>query len=290
MSVDTQTTTTQKGRTCPIHNPWLRLALVAVLALLVGFGAGFLVFRGLPGQVAGKTVLSEQELTAEVASYTYKGATHKVTAKEVLENSGTLESAKTEDGNYTIPAPTVVVSYIQNKIMLSVAAERGVTVSDDELNEFASKTFGTSDFAALASSYQVSEDTVKSALRDSAVMNKFRDMIVGEQLPAMPSAPNAPETGKEEEPDTQYAEYIATLAGDEWDAEKHTWKRTDGEYYKALSTYEITDKATYAAAQVAYNLASSKYSETYTSISKKWTTTTREIFSQSSVYLATLVS
>lgn len=270
---------------------------ICVVALVVGVLCGHFLLggagSGAPAGVAlqGKTTLSTQELDSTIATYTYNGQTTNITAREVIEQNSSVDAAANEDGTYNVPVASDVVAYAQNAVVLADAAAQGITATDDETAAFAEQMFGTSDYATIASNYGIDEEIAKSTIADSATMSKLRDSVVSVELPEQPTAPSEPEEGAEDTPTADYASYIIGLVGDEWDSEAGTWARQDGDYYATLSSYEITnDSATYAAAEAAYQVASSKYSEAATQVSEEWMTYTRNLLSNATVQVGSLVA
>ena len=261
-----------------------------VIAVVVGVLAGhFLLGGGSTISLSGKTALAEDQLDSTIATYTYDGKTTNVTAREVILVNSTLDNAKDDDGNYTVPTADEVISYVRNAIVSVAAEKEGITVTDDEVAEYASSTMGSDDYATIASQYGIDEDTAKSTLKASAIMVKLRNSVVTTELPATPTAPDSPADGQEDVATADYASYIINLAGDEWDSENNTWASTDGDYYAALSTYTITnDSATYAAAQAAYYVASSKYSSAYSSISTQWLAYVNTLLANATIQIGSL--
>lgn len=274
----------------------VHLVVAAAVALVVGLAAGGFggrLSQGSAGVISlsGKTTLSEGELNSTIATFTYNGTTHNVTAREVIEQNSSIESAANDDGTYNVPNPDDVVYYAQSEVILLDAQSRGITVSDDEVAAYAEQYFGTSDYATIASTYGLDEGTAKSVLTDSTLRVKLRDEVVSTTMPEMPTAPTEPAEGAEDTPTAEYAAYIIALVGDEWDSATGTWATTDGEYYATLSSYEITnDSATYAAAEAAYNVAYGNYSTAATEVSTEWTAYVNNLFSNTSMQLGSLVS
>ncbi len=261
-----------------------------VIAVVVGVLAGhFLLGGGSTISLSGKTALAEDQLDSTIATYTYDGKTTNVTAREVILVNSTLDNAKDDDSNYTVPTADEVISYVRNAIVSAAAEKEGITVTDDEIAEYANSTMGSDDYATIASQYGIDEDTAKSTLKASAIMVKLRNSVVTTELPATPTAPDSPAEGQEDVATADYASYIINLAGDEWDSENNTWASTDGDYYTALSTYTITnDSATYAAAQAAYYVASSKYSSAYSSISTQWLAYVNTLLANATIQIGSL--
>ena len=262
---------------------------IAVVALVVGVLAGHFLLGGSSISLSGKTTLTGDQLDSTIATYTYNGKTVDVTARNVIAQSKSVDSAANDDGTYNVPVADDVVSYARNAIVLQAAKDKGLTVSDDELSDYANKMFNTDDYSTIASNYGIDEDTAKQTISDSCLMSKLRDSVVTATVPEQPTKPDAPADGAEDTPTADYAAYIINLAGDEWDSANNTWARTDGDYYNALSSYEITnDSATYAAAQAAYYVAYSNYSSAYSDYSSQWTTYVNSLLSNATIQLGSL--
>ena len=278
-------------RTLPVP-AWVALCVVA---LVVGVLGGYFLLGGASGgsiSLDGRTTLSAGELDSAVAAYTYDGQRTSITAREVLTNGGaTLDSLANDDGTYNVPAASDVLVYAQNKIILADAEKRGITASDEEVSDYAEQMTGSADLATIAELYGIDEDTVYDTFVESVTVTKLRDAVCETELPAQPTEPTEPEEGAEETPTADYASYIIALLGDEWDSEAGTWARTDGDYYATLSTYEITnDAATYAAAEAAYNVAYSAYSDASTKLTEEWTTYTGNLLSHATIQIGTLAA
>ncbi|OUO47744.1 hypothetical protein B5F79_02705 [Olsenella sp. An285] len=263
-----------------------------VALVVVALAVGLLVGRFLPGDagaiaLSGKTELAASELDSAIAAYTYKGETVKVTAREVIDEMGGTEDTANDDGTYTVPAASDVVTYAQNQIILADAEDRGLTATDEETDELAEQTFGTADYDSISSTYGYDRDYIATM----ATITKLRDAVVDVTLPEQPTAPDSPEDGQEDVATAEYASYVIDLLGDEWDAEAGTWARTDGEYYATLSSYEFTaDAATYDVAQAAYQVAYGAYSDAYTELSNEWVAYTRSLLSNATIQLGSLVA
>ena len=149
--------------------------------------------------------------------------------------------------------------------------------------------FKTTDVSQVASAYKLSEDVAKKLINDAVIMKKYRDSVLTTTLPDAPQAPTAPEDGNSETTSQEYAQYIIGLAGDEWDAKNNTWASQDGDYYKQLSAYSISnDSASYAAAQTAYQVAMSKYSAVASKASQEWSQKINEILGKASIAVYSL--
>ena len=268
------------------------LAGCAIVALVVGILIGkFALGGGVAGGSLGKTSLTEAELDTVVATYTYNGTSHDVTAREVIEASTSLEAALQSDGTYMLPTADDTLAFARNQILSAECEARGITVTEEEVTEYATETLGPADFATIAANYGLTEDVAKSLIENAAAMAKLREQVVTTQLPEYPAAPTAPEDGSSDAASADYAAYIIALAGDEWDAENNTWASTDGTFYTALSAYPISNEsATYEAATAAYYVAASNYSAVSQQVSAEWTAFVNSIFGGASIQLGSLVA
>lgn len=270
--------------------PTAAWVVIAVVALAIGVAAGHFLLGGA-GTISlnGRTTLSAGELDSTVATYTVDGRTVSVTAREVLEeSSGDAELAANEDGTYDVPSASDVLTYAQNQIILADADARGLTATDDEVDEFVSTNLGT-DLATLATSWGIDEDAARSVVADAVTMRKLQDEVATTELPEQPTAPSEPAEGAEDEPTAEYAQYVIGLLGDEWDADANDWARTDGTYYATLSGYEISnDAATYAAASAAYSVASSAYQQAYNQVSEELSAYTDALLSKATIQIGSL--
>ncbi len=289
---------------------------IAVATLVIGILIGHFVMGGGAGAALNKTKLTESELNTVVANYSYKGKTNQITAKEVIEQNGSLDASKDEEGNFAVPTADTVVTYARNRIISSAADAEGVNVSDEDIAKYAEETLGTKDYASIASSYGMTEDQVKELLKQSAQMNALRDKVVngGEagEAPEQPEQPEAKTTddegnelddeGKQQAQDEankkmekKYFDYIVKLAGDQWDAKAGKWKAEDSSYATALSTDDLKgqfkkDSASYNAANAAYMVAYQEYSTKQSEISEQWTNYVNGLLGEASIALNTLVA
>lgn len=268
--------------------------VIAIVALAVGVALGYFLMGGPSGSsisLNGRSTLSESELDSTIATYTFDGATHKITARDVLTFGGS-EPVANDEGTYDVPGAESILNYAQTQIMLSDAEARGITATDDEINEFLATSYGSDvDLATFASGTGMTEDAAREMLEYWVIINKLGEDVAGGTLPEAPVEPTAPEDGEEETPTAEYAEYIIGLVGDEWDADANTWASSDGDYYATLSSYEISnDSATYAAATAAYSVAYTKYQEAYTDAAEMQNAYTNDLFTRGSIQIGTLLN
>ena len=269
---------------------WLAIA-AACLVLGVVLGRFVLGGGGASGALAGKSTVTEAELDQPYATYTYKGKKASISVREIIEQNGTLEAAKDEEGNYTLPSAEYALNAARTAILNSEVESRGIEVSEDDAKAYAEKALGTSDYEAIGATYGMDADAVKELIIENCRLNTLREEIVGGELPTMPEAPTAAEEGKEAEVTKAYAEYIINIAGDAWDAKKKAWKEADGAYATALadSTFSA-DGASYNDAQTAYYVAYQEYSQKQTEMGSSWTDYLNSLMSNASIEIHSLVS
>lgn len=194
------------------HKYFIAGALVAVI--VAGVSGYFLGSGGFGSKGVSAPVFAESELDATVATWKFKGASHKISAREAIESQYSLDSVKDEGGNYPAPSADAVLSYVRNRILLEEASKQGIELSDEDLSSSAEASLGTSDFSAIADQYGVSEDQAKQIVREQGTIQKLYQSVM-DDAPAMPEAPAEPESGDENEAKAEYAAYIIDLAGKE---------------------------------------------------------------------------
>lgn len=253
--------------------------IVAVAA--AGITAIATQVSSVSGNAIGKYELSDSDLSTIVARYTYDGKTHDVTANEVLvANGGAVANT---DGSYSLPSAEEIVAYIRQQILSSELDKKGISVSDDETDAYATEAFGSSDYASLASGYNVTEDFLRSYMKTQARVQKAYQQISGTSDQTAPDMPTLQDGDDESTVRPEYAAYIIALAGDEWDSTSGTWKSSDGEYASALASYDVTaDGASYQAAKAAYDVAYQDYVNAVSSGQSKWTDFTNSIYANTS--------
>lgn len=239
----------------------IAIAAVVIAAIVFAIGGYLLGSGGFGGKGTGTAALSESQLDDVVATYTYNGAHHDVTARQAIETQYSVDNVKNDDGTYAAPSADTVLGYVRTQILLDDAASRGIEVSDDDMASYAERALGSSDYDALAEQYGVTTDQAKQIVRDNCTQQKLYEQVVPDGASATaPEAPEEPADGNNETVDKKYADYIINLAGDEWDSETGTWASEDGPYYQALSGEEWNaDGATYTQAQTAYYVAYQQY-------------------------------
>ena len=259
---------------------------IAVIAVVIAAIAGYIFGSGaFTPKGAGSAKLTEDQLDTTVATWSYKGANHSISAREAIESQYSLDAVKNSDDTYPAPSAQIILAYVQNQILIADAESRGITVSDDEAAQAAEKTLGTSDWATIADRYGTSEDQAKEIVKQQTMSQKLYAEVVPEAANA-PTAPTEPADGNENTASKDYADYIIGLAGDEWDAEKGTWKSEDGTIASALKDQEFTaDSATYAQAMTAYSAAYQAYASNGSKAASAWTDYANGLFADANLQI-----
>lgn len=311
-----ETNNTEAGKAAGIMGTLSKLSVgawagIAVATLVIGVVIGRFALGGGAGASLNKSSLTEGELDTVVATYTQNGAGKSITARQVIEMTSSLESAKDDEGNYKVPSADNIMYAARNSIAIAEAESRGINPTDEELLDYAEKTLGqTPDFDSIASANNIDVDTVKKLLTDSYRIHELQAQIGGDISATEPEYPTEPEYATTNEAGEslsseqvqqnrdaaynevkkEYADYITKLAGDEWDAENNKWKSEDGPYATALASYQITnDGATFQAAYTAYQTAYSNYSTAQSEYYSKITDYLSGLYSKCSISIATLV-
>jgi hypothetical protein len=270
----------------------LPLAIVlVVVALVAGVLVGHFAIGSTFGTLSGKTTITEAELDSSVGSYTYNGSTTQITARDAIEATSSLDAALQDDGTYEMPSADSVLSFARNAILNEEVAAKGITVSDEDMSTYATDALGTDDYASIASTYGMTEDQVKTVVRESAGVKKLYDQIVTTTTGDAPTAPESPAEGEEDTATAAYGEYIVNLLGDNWDSSTNTWANTDNDYYESMKDLSFSaDSATYDDALTAYYVAYSLYSQNASAASAEWTDYVNGLLANASITIGELVS
>lgn len=230
------------------------------IGLLVGFyllGSGF--------TMVGRTSISEAELDQPVGIYIINGVPNFISAREVLDSGNGLSQSLQEDGTYAYPTAEEVLAAVRTAVLNGEVTARGITISDEDMKEYAEQQLGTSDYSHIANYYGLDEASVQTFVRQAVGINKLRQEITGvaDQL-----APTAPEQGLDA---ASYKSYILHLLGDNWDVQNNAWANEDNDYYEALSGDAFNpDTATYEQASMVYSIASENYQADSAAAANTW--------------------
>ncbi len=270
----------------------LLVVAIAVLALILGAVLGMFFLRNLISlpQSTIPATITESQLDQRVGTYTYGGKVYTITARQAIEDSISLDSARNDDGTYASPTADMIVSYARNRILADQVSQAGITVSEEDLNDYLQSFAGTTDISAIASQYGMGEDQARQILSEAAGVKKLRDQVIGE-LPSAPQAPVAPSDGDTETANADYAAYIINLLGANWDSSTGTWANTSNNYYTVLQDATFSaDSANYEAAQLAYYVAYQEYQVTASSVGSQWTQYVNQFMEDAAITVDTLIS
>ena len=233
--------------------------------------------------VVSSAYVTEDELDHVMATWIYGGEEHAITVQEAIESEYSLDAVVLDDGTYAVPSSDTVLSYVRNLILLDAAEDAGISVTEDEVDEYAVETLGSSDYADIADTYGVTEEQAEEIMTEMATINALYESVLDFDLELV-DAPTEPDDGDEDTESEEYAAYIIELAGDEWDADAGTWASEDGPYYEALGEEDFTeDSATYGQALMAYYVAYEEWYEAYSEASYEWLDYENELFSEAEI-------
>ena len=233
--------------------------------------------------VVSSSYVTEDELDHVMATWTYGGEEHAITVQEAIESEYSLDAVVLDDGTYAVPSADTVLSYVRNLILLDAAEDAGISVTEDEVDDYAVETLGSSDYEDIADTYGVTEEQAEEIMTEMATINALYESVLDFDLELV-DAPTEPDDGDEDTESEEYAAYIIELAGDEWDADAGTWASEDGPYYEALGEEDFTeDSATYGQALMAYYVAYEEWYEAYSEASYEWLDYENELFSEAEI-------
>ena len=212
------------------------------------------VENGLSREVEAHVRLSQGQIDALIAAYSFNGVEHEVVARDVASSTHGLSFVES-DGTRAAPTAEATLSYILEDVLVGEAASRGISVRESEIETKATALYGTSRYDEIAAPYGVSGDDVRASVERVCVVEKLRGKVAPKSVSV--EAPVAPSTENASEPSALYGAYLVVLLGNEWDASTGTWARTDGPFYQALKdeTFDA-EHATYSQASLAYSIAS----------------------------------
>jgi len=275
--------------------PYAKTAVAACVALVAGIAIGFAAKPAQIPQPVGsesglEVVLSgENALDTVVATYYSGGEVRNITARQAIEDAGSVEGSDLGDGSYRMPSADAILSCARNRILYEKASAEGYGADDDEILKYAKDTVGTDDMEALASEYSMSADQIREILGQSATISKLYEKIAGESGKA-PEAPDQPAVGKETEETTGYLDYIIAVAGNDWDASAKAPK-SGTSYATALDGADFSDgKASYSEAEAAYYTAYQEFGKDAEKRSSAWTGYVNGLLSEAAITINTLVS
>ena len=236
-----------------------------VLAGLAGAGIHAVVAPGAKSSMTGQTKVDAGAVDDRIGTYTVNGRTHDVTVRDALVTTGALNP--NEDGGYDVPGAEAVLTVARNKAMSAKADERGIKVSDEDISEYLKQNMGSDDLESVAGVYGYTADEMRQSVVDSIKLNRLYADVTGNEN-GVGESPLPPD---ENLSSAEYHDYIVTLAGKYYDAEKNTWAKKDGGWAKTMGDADISaDGATYETANKAHKFAYDKWRNRMDEVIKLW--------------------
>lgn len=253
----------QRKPMTPEQRERVRNGAIAAGLVVIGAIAGGVItsvaFPKAATSLTGATTVSEGQLSDTVGSYTLGGQTHEISARDALIAGGGL-TTDAEDGSYEAPSAEDVLVVARQQAMVAKADERGITVSEDEISQYLSDTFGTDDAASVAEVYGYTEDEIRNLVIAAIKTQKLYVDVTGNEG-GVGSAPDAP---ADELSEADAAAYIIGVAGDDWNADEGAWVDAESEMAKAVGDFDgksATQEQAEAAYQIAYQAWDTRMNE-----------------------------
>lgn len=256
------------------------VAGVVIASLAVGCAGTYaMMMNHVPGKAVGTVSVTKDNYdSTKVASYTWNGKTYDVTAKEVLTWSA---SSADKDGKYDVPDGQVILSYVQAKVLQAKADEEGVSVSNDEVDDYMKQQSSSASVSDMAKSYGVSKDEMYDYLKGALKVQKLQDKVIGEAGDATaPDGPGTPKGNDYDKKTSGYADYIVKLAKSmgEWDSDKDTFKDGSAIGKAVGDDFKVSDGASYNDAAAAYYAAYQEYAPKAQTATSKWSDYQNNVF------------
>lgn len=270
-------------------HPVVLAALLAVLGIAAGVFLGFVIFgMGIRTPNVVEPNLTASQLKTVVGAYTYDGTRYTITAEDAITATTSLANVQNSDGTYATPSSDMILSYARNQILNEMVREAGITVTTEEVAQYAQTVVGTSDMNYVATLYGMDVDQANTIMAQAASVAKLRASIEGSTRTA-PEPPVAPADGNNEVGNPEYAAYIVGLLGGYWDATHGTWATTDNPYYAVLKDMVFTyDSANYESALAAYAVAYEQYQKGAGKQEQTWNDYVNSYLDKASIAIATL--
>lgn len=247
---------------------------IGVVGTLMILGATKAPDIGSPETAAlpSSGTVGEDGLDSAMVSYDIDGGTVSLSVRDVIERTGSLESAKDDkSGEYCIPSAEKALEAVRDDIVEHEAEAHGISVTDGDILEYASDTYGVSTIDELARQVGLDEEETERQLRDRVVISKLKGDVTGNRKLLPLVEPPSPDDGIPTTMTEGYAAYIINLAGDEWDAGAAKWSSESGAFAKALDGMAFDGQtASYDMARKAYDVVRQRNDAIRESIDGSW--------------------
>lgn len=261
-----------------------KAAIAGVCGIALGFVIGHFAVAPATGNVnkIGSTTTDQNNFNQVVCTYTTNGGTKTITMEDAVNYMGGTTNA---EGNYNVPSAEAILSLARNQIIEDVAKDSGITVTDDEMEDYAKKTYSVNSIKEMADTFGYEENQLKDMLRSTIIMQKLQEQKSG----TISDPPVYPEQPKDEKEVTkENADAIIAYAGDNWKDGK--WAKDDGDWAKTMKDLKFSaDGADYEAVLAAYQLAYQEYSEKYSEQQAAWTDYVNTLYKDSTIAIGTMV-
>ena len=272
-----------------------------VACLLVGLAIGVLVTFIVTSEVGkgsqtaeddGKALVSgtvgTDSLDTEMVRYSYGEDEVSLSVRDVITLTGSLDSMRDEaTKRYSVPSAEKALEAVRNDIVQKDAERHGIRVTDGDVLEYVSDTYGVATVDELAQQVELSNEETERQLRERLIIKFLKEDVVGDKhlLPLV--EPPLPDDGDPEVLTEIYATYIVNLAGDEWDMAGNRWKSDESAFAKALADTPFEGGlASYDMARKAYDVVHQRNEEIQRTIDGAWSDYINNMFRQTTVTLS----
>lgn len=236
----------------------------------------------IPGDV------NEEQLSTEMVRYEYGGETFSLSVKDVIEETGSLESMRSGD-RYSIPSAERAVEAVRNAVVLAEAQKHGIDISDGDILDYVADSYGIATVDELAQQVGLDVDETKRQLKDRLIIRSLKKEVSGDQELIPLVEPPAPDDGDPGTMTERYGEYIRSLAGDEWNSVDNVWANPDGVFSKAFEASMFDGYvASYDMARTAYDVVHHKNEEIQADIDSAWSNYLNDLFRKTHITILTL--
>ncbi len=203
------------------------------------------------GSLPNSATLNTNNTSFVVASWIYGDEQGTITLEDYMAEISAVLLVSDSD---SIDLPTAgELSYMTRVyIFADIAEEAGVVAPDDHVKAYISSNYG--DYDSIVATGLVSEDVLLSYFRKELLFARYCYQYINTYSSSVETiaAPSAPSDESSYDTDTaEYASYIISLAGDEWDSSASEWIYT-GTVYEALEGDFDGQSASYYDAAAAY--------------------------------------
>lgn len=228
-------------------------------------------------------VVDADGLDAEMVRYEHGGQSVSLSVRDVIELTGSLDSMA-DGASYRIPSAEKALEAVRNDLVLAEAARQGIDVSDGDVLDYVSETYGLATVDELARQVGLDVDETERQLRERLLIGTLKKNVTGDRTPDAVVEPFSPDDGDPQAMLESYALYIRSLVGDEWDDEAAGWRDPNGTFAREFADMPFDGAtASYDMAQRAYDAVRRRNEEIQQSVDGAWSDYVNEMFRETTI-------